>query len=305
MSDKAVIYVRVSSKQQDFNRQIEELEEYARQKKFKVVKCFKDVISASKASLEDRPELSKLKQYLNASDNVKNVLVHEVSRLGRKNIDVHKIIEEFCQLGVNIHIKDLDKSILDENGNKNPESNLIISILASMAENETRLLSFRIKSALLSSARKGLAFSPKINGYNKGIDGKPVIDEEVAPIIRRIFDLASKETTLYFISKKIKVEFNSDFGTKTISGIIKNPFYKGERQYLGETIPVDAIVDQKTWELANRFLASRKKFTTRYRVHENILEGRIDCYECGNPMHQYVIKKNRTNMFKCSKGCSV
>jgi len=43
---------------------------------------------------------------------------------------------------------DLSISTLDSNGNKSVESSIIISILGSMAENETRLLADRIKSGL-------------------------------------------------------------------------------------------------------------------------------------------------------------
>lgn len=303
MSDLAVAYVRVSSKNQDVERQKKELEEYALYKNFKIVKHFQDFISASKSGINERVGFNKLKEYLINEKDVKNILVHEVSRLGRKSFEVQNTIEEFHLLGINIHFKDLDKSTLDKDGNKSFESNLIISILGTMAENETRLLASRIKSGLLNSAKKGLAFNDKITGYKKGLDGRPLIDED-APMVRRMYELAEEKTTLYFISKKINSEFGRIINSKTISGIIKNPFYKGERKYLGETIPVDKIVDKETWEVANNFLSSRKNFTKRYRVHENIVEGKIECYKCGNPMYQIVIKKGRSNMFKCSNKCS-
>lgn len=306
MLDLAVAYVRVSSKNQDVDRQKNELKEYALAKEFKIEKYFEDFISASKSNINDRKGFNELKRYLSSSKKkIKHILVHEVSRLGRKNFEVQNAIEEFYQLGVNIHFRDLNKSTLDENGNKSPESSIIISILGSMAENETRLLADRIKSGLLNSAKKGLAFSDKITGYKKGLDGRPIIDEQDAPLVRRMYELAAKETTLYFISKKIYTEFDREINSRTISGIIKNPFYKGERKYLGETILVDKIVDKEVWELANNFLLSRKKFTTRYHVYENIVEGKIECYKCGSPMYQIVIKSGRCNIFKCSNKCSI
>ena len=306
MAELAVAYVRVSSKNQNVDRQKDELKELALTKGFKIEKYFEDVISASKSNIDDRKGFSDLKRYLaDRKKKIKHVLVHEVSRLGRKNFEVQNAIEEFYQLGINIHFRDLNKSTLDENGDKSPESNIIISILGSMAENETRLLADRIKSGLLNSAKKGLAFNDKITGYKKGIDGRPIIDEEDASLVRRMFELAAEETTLYFISKKIFTEFNREFNSKTISGIIKNPFYKGERKYLGETIIVDKIVDKEVWELANSFLLSRKKFTTRFHVYENIVEGKIECYNCGSPMYQVVIKSGRCNIFKCSNNCSI
>lgn len=304
MNDLAVSYVRVSSKKQDLSRQIKELEDFAEKKNLKVIKCIEDITSASKAFIGERDGFNDLKRFLKSNKNVKNVLVHEVSRLGRKNFEVQNVIEEFYQLGVNIHFRDLNISTLDSNGNKSPESSIIISILGSMAENETRLLAERIKSGLLNSAKNGLAFNKKITGYKKGKDGRPVIDNSDAPMVKRMFELAANETSLYFISKNIIEEFDKEIHPKTINGIIKNSFYKGERKYLGETIPVDKIVDKDTWQKANDFLSSRKKFTKRYRVHENIVEGKIVCYDCNNPMYQIVIEKARCNIFKCSKNCS-
>jgi DNA invertase Pin-like site-specific DNA recombinase len=304
MANYGVAYVRVSSKKQDVSRQKKELKKYALSKKFKIDKYFEDIISASKSRMNERKGLNKLKAYISDDKNdIKNIFVHEVSRLGRKNFEVQNIIEEFYQQGVNIHFMDLNLSTLDKDGVKSPESSIMLSILGSMAENENRLLTDRIKSGLLGSARKGLAFNNKITGYNKGLDGRPVIDNKVAPMVRRMYELASEKNTLYFIAKKINSEYNVNINSKTISGIIKNSFYVGKRKYLGETIKVDKIVDAKVWKSANDFLSSRKSFTKRYNVNENIVEGKIQCYKCESPMYQIVNIKGRSNMFKCSDSC--
>jgi DNA invertase Pin-like site-specific DNA recombinase len=307
MKKHAVAYVRVSTKKQNIDRQVEELTEYAELIDLKLVKIFKDTVSGFKSDINERTGFKSLKKFmLDETNNVKNLLVHEVSRLGRKNFEVQNTIEEFYQHKINIHFKDLKLSTLNENGVKSPESSIIISILGSMAENEDRLLKDRIKSSLLSSAIKGLAFNPKITGYKKGEDKKPTIDEDEAPIVRRMFELAANKTSLYYISKELKLEFNREFNSKTISGIIKNPFYKGQRMYLGKTIPVDKIVENELWQTANNFLKSRKVFTKRYRVNENIVEGKIECYTCEKPMYQIVSKESsRCNIFKCSGNCKV
>jgi DNA invertase Pin-like site-specific DNA recombinase len=305
MKKLAIAYVRVSSKQQNVSRQIEELKEYASKKGYTIDKYFEDTVSGTKSIMGERKGFKKLKAYLsNEKNKTKNLFIHEVSRLGRKNFEVQNAIEEFFKIGVNIHFLDLEKSTLDEHGNKKPDSNLILSILGSMAENENRLLADRIKSGLLNSAKQGLAFSDKITGYKKGEDKRPIIDEDEAPMVRRMYELASEKTTLYFITKKIESEFGKTLGSKTISGIIKNPFYKGERKYLGETILVDKIVGKELWETANSFLSSRKNFTKRYRVNENIVEGKIACDKCDKPLYQ-IVNKGRSDMFKCAHGCKV
>lgn len=306
MQIKAVAYLRVSTKDQNLDRQREELEKYASDNNYIIEKYFEDKISSTKVSINKRTGFNKLKTFLFDDNNeIKSLIIHEVSRLGRKNFEVHNVIHEFSENKINIHFMDLKLSTLNENGFVNPESNIIISILSSMAENENRLLSKRIRGGLLTSAKKGFAFSSKITGYKKGKDKRPKIDELEAPMVNRMFELAQNGTTLYFISKAINKEFKREFNSKTISGIIKNPFYKGERRYLNEVVPpVPAIVTREVWKKANDFLNSRKVFTKRYRVNVNVVEGKIECYKCGSPMYQVVIEKGRTNMFKCSSKCS-
>ena len=48
MKNQAISYVRVSSKKQDLERQIRELEKFASTKDYKIIKCFQDTLSASK-----------------------------------------------------------------------------------------------------------------------------------------------------------------------------------------------------------------------------------------------------------------
>lgn len=301
MNKRGVAYVRVSSKKQDVSRQIEELNRHAESKGFTIVTYFEDVISSTKKDLHDRKGLEKLKKYLDKNKEIREVFVHEVSRLGRRSYQVLNLIEEFSQKDINIHIQDLNLSTLNENRLRNPESNIIISILTSMADNENRLLKDRIRSGLLENARKGFAFTGKITGYVKDEDGRPKIDKKEAEMVKRMYELAAQKNSLYFIGKIIQEEFNKEINSKTISGIIKNPFYKGKRKYLNETILVDRIVDDEIWQQANDFLASRKNFTKRYRVYENIVEGKIECYDCGITMYQHVNSTGRVNMFKCKK----
>ena len=301
---KTVAYVRISSAEQDLQRQIEDIKNFAKSKNFELVRTFSDTISASKMLISEREGFVNMDKYLLSNINVKNILVIEVSRLGRKHLEILNTIEKYHKRGINIHVKDLNLSTLDSKGEKSYLANMVISLLGSMAENETRLLGERIKSGKLEKARQGVSFNAKTTGYKKGPDGLPMIDEEEAPIVKRMFELASKSIGMRSISEVIKDEFCRDFKSGTIGGILRNPFYKGERTSKNINIELEPIISKKLWKNANDSVDSRKHYASRQYVHPNLVQGKIYCKLCDNAMHQVVILKARSNIYRCkNKSC--
>lgn len=296
---KAVAYLRVSSEEQSLERQYDDIKRFAELKSLDLVKIFDDKISGSKTDASDRKGFNEMERYLDENSDIKNILFLEISRLGRRFADMVVTVEKYITKGVNTHIKDLGQSTLNDDGSKSFSGNMIISMLGLMAENEARLLSERVKSGKMSRARKNKAFGGKIIGYKKGEDGTPVIDNNQAPIVKRIFELASQDNGMRTISSIIESEFGRKLGTGTIDGIIKNSFHKGERKYNDITLEVPAIVSEELWQKANDSVKSRHKFGSRANVHINILQGKILCGECGSIMHQKVIPQARLNQFVC------
>lgn len=295
---KAVAYLRVSTQEQSLERQYDDIEEFASKKNLTLVKIFEDKISATKTKTDERVGFNEMKKYLQMNEDVKNILVLEISRLGRKNNDIQNVVEDYIEKGINIHIKDLNISTLDDSGKRSFASEMMISMLGVMSSNEARLLGSRISSGKMSRARKNLAFGGKIIGYKKGEDGTPIIDEAEAPMIRRIFELASKDLGMRNISTLIESEFGRKIAIGTLSGIIRNTFHKGERKYIDLELSVDPIVSTELWQKANDSIDNRSKFGSRTNVNPNIIQGKIVCF-CGNVMHQKVIPQGRIDCFIC------
>lgn len=295
---KAVAYLRVSTQEQSLERQYEDIEKFATEKKLTLVKIFEDKISGTKTKANQRIGFKKMETYINLNDDVKNILVLEISRLGRKNNDIQNVVEKFTEKGINLHIKDLNISTFDDTGKRSFGSELMISLLGVMSSNEGRLLGSRISSGKMSRARKNLAFGGKIIGYKKGEDGTPVIDELEAPIIKKIFEFASKDLGMRNVSTMIESEFDKKIAIGTLSGIIRNSFHKGLRKYNGLELTVPAIVSEELWQMANDSINNRSKFGSRTNVNTNIIHGKINC-ECGNVMHQKVIPQGRIDSFVC------
>ncbi|MHC0445797.1 recombinase family protein [Flavobacterium sp. 3-218] len=295
---KAVAYIRVSTQEQSLERQYEDVEKFASEKNLTLVKIFEDKISATKTKTNQRLGFNEMEKYLLNNEDIKNILVLEISRLGRKNSDIQNVVDAYSERGINIHIKDLNITTLDDNGMRLHASDMIISVLGVISSNETRILGSRIRSGKMSRAKKNLAFGGKIIGYKKGEDGTPTIDEVEAPMIRRIFELASNNLGMRNISTMIESEFGRKIAIGTLSGIIRNTFHKGERKYIDLDLTVPAIVSKDLWQKANDSIDSRNKFGSRTNINTNIVQGKITCV-CGSVMHQKVIPQGRHDSFTC------
>src|SRR2546426_10611822 len=95
-----VILVRVSTVKQETARQISELEQHAAAKGYQVVEVCEEKISGS-AQDDDRHGLRRAEQ-LARDGKIKKVLVHEVSRVARKNSVAHRFVETLEDCGVSL-----------------------------------------------------------------------------------------------------------------------------------------------------------------------------------------------------------
>ena len=148
------IFVRVSSKRQDYQRQISDLEKYAARQDYQVVHIFKEVISASKTDTGNRPVITELLEYVK-SGKIKKVLVTEVSRLGRKPSQVLHLMEQLTEMKVSIYAQNFGMETLLPNGKRNPAASMIFIAFADMAQSEVEFLSARIISGQEEARRKG------------------------------------------------------------------------------------------------------------------------------------------------------
>ena len=147
------ILVRVSTQKQDSDRQVNELEACAAKLGYQVVEVCRESISGG-ADQEVRDGLNRVEE-LARSGQIKKVLVHEVSRLARKNSVAHQFIEVLEELGVSLYWHQQGIETLLPNGKRNPAAAIMFALLAEMARAERETLSERIKSGLEEAKRKG------------------------------------------------------------------------------------------------------------------------------------------------------
>src|SRR5439155_24123640 len=86
-----VILVRVSTVKQETQRQIFELQDYANRKGYEVVEICREIVSGG-AEEDDRHALRHVLDFAQQG-KIKKVLVHEISRLARRNSVAHRFVE--------------------------------------------------------------------------------------------------------------------------------------------------------------------------------------------------------------------
>jgi DNA invertase Pin-like site-specific DNA recombinase len=147
------ILVRVSTLKQETDRQVSELMAYATAKGYEVIEVCREQVSGM-ADESDRHGLHRAEE-LARMGAVKKILVHEVSRLARRNSVAHAFVETLEELGVSLYWHQQGIETMLPNGKRNPAAAIMFALLAEMARAERETLSERIKSGLEEAKRKG------------------------------------------------------------------------------------------------------------------------------------------------------
>ncbi|MDO5568774.1 MAG: recombinase family protein, partial [bacterium] len=211
------------------------------------------------------------------------VLTKEVSRFARNTVDSIKYTQFLLTKGVIVNF------ISDNINTIYPDSEFRLTLMASLAQDEVRKLSERVKFGMKRSVKDGrLLGGGNITGYKK-LNCKLTIDEEESKMVEMIFDLyASGKYGFRIISQKLaeKGYFNTvgkPHNENTLKRIIQNPRYKGfytaNQSYVEDykthkkvRIPksewicykddnIPAIVSEEVWDKANKILDERVKKT--------------------------------------------
>jgi len=244
------------------------------------------------------------------------IITKEISRFSRSTLDSITYTQELLKHGV---------GVLFQSDNINtlyPDSELRLTLMSSIAQEEVRKISERVKFGFRRSIEGGRVLGNNaIWGYKKE-DGKLVIDEEEAEIIRCIFELyAIDRLGIRTVSKELesrgfRTKNGTAFSFSTIRNIISNPKYKG--YYCGnksrivdyrlkqkvsikeedwvmykdeEAVP--AIVSEEIWEAANRILQGRgEKAKTNESAYQSryAYSGKIFCAEHNVSFHRTTYK---------------
>lgn len=161
---KVVIYARVSTAGQDYDRQLVELQQYADRMNYIVIKTFSEKISGAK-KVEERHAMTELLNYVEVNE-VDKVLIYECSRLSRRTVDFLSIIEIFNEKKISLYIHQNGLETLLPNGEINPIATLVLGILAQFNSMERSLIRSRMESGYNNYRNNGGVVGRKV-GYRK------------------------------------------------------------------------------------------------------------------------------------------
>ena len=259
-----------------------------------------------------------------AEGNFDLIITKEISRFARNTLDSIQFTRQLLSYGVGVFFQNDNINTLDE------DSELRLSIMSSIAQDELRKLSSRVKFGHQQAIKSGVVLgNSRIFGYRKD-KGRLVIDEAQAPMVRQLFELyatdeySMKQLETLFWNQGYRNHNGNKIAHTTMSNMISNPKYKGyyvgnkvkvidmftkEQKFLppeewvmfkdetGEIVP--AIVSEELWEKANAVLRRRSEdVKARQGIcnHANLLTGKLYCTQCGAPYYRRESKDRKGNV---------
>lgn len=260
------------------------------------------------------------------------LLTKEISRFARNTVDSLQYTQELLMNGIGVFFENDNINTLDS------DSELRLTIMASIAQDESRKTSGRVKFGFKKSIENGVVLGNDcIWGYRKE-KGKLIVVPEEAEMVQSIFDMYANQG--YGVRKIAKVLSESGlrnsngnpFSFSSIRGILGNPKYKGyycggkthkldfksnKVKYLpqeewtmykeetNETVP--QIVSEELWDKANRILKERAEKIasgdkTSYQ-NKYLYSGKIVCGEHNTCYHHtiYKYKSGNKELWTCKE----
>ena len=158
-------YIRVSTKEQNIDRQKEELIKQGADES----RLFIDYATGKNT---DRVALQHLLQALQDGDTL---YIHELDRLGRSKRDIISVLKEIHEKGVTVRILDIPTTLIDLSsfGDLTKSimdmiNNLLIEVYATLAEAELKKMQKRQKEGIEAAQKRGVKFGRPKHQIDKG-----------------------------------------------------------------------------------------------------------------------------------------
>ncbi|MCQ2417843.1 MAG: recombinase family protein [Oscillospiraceae bacterium] len=233
------------------------------------------------------------------------IITKSVSRFARNTVDSLSTIRKLKEHNVECYFEKENIWTFDS------KCELLLSIMSSISQEESRSISENVTWGHRKRMADGKIIMPfgRFLGYDRGEDGKPVINEAEAEVVREIYRLFLSGMTPYSIAKKLTADgIPTPAGKKTWAGstvrsILTNEKYKGDAllqktftaDYLSKKVKKNngqipqyyvedshpAIITPEVYETAQAEMERRSGCKSRYSGVD-ILASKLVCGECGS-----------------------
>lgn len=216
---------------------------------------------------------------------INHILAKSIARFARNVVDCLSIIDELKKLGVGVHFDENNLYTLDSTGA------LVLTILATVAEEESRSKSFIMNWSIERRFSKGIFLTPKLLGYDVDEEGDLVVNPDEAETVKVIYDLyingwSSTEIADLLTSYGRPTKLGNEvWNPGSIDGVIENERHCGDVRARKTYTP-----DFKTHK-SEKNRQNRKQYIQRNH-HEPIVSREV--YNAANLLkssHQYTTKR--------------
>ena len=334
MSDNAfgevrvAAYARVSTDKDDqtnsFESQVKYFTEFIeKQDGWKLVRVYSDE-GISGTSTHKRAGFNSMIDDV-MSGKIDFIITKEVSRFARNTVDTLQVTRNLRGLGVGVYFMLDNINTLDKDGE------LRLTLMASLAQEESRKTSERVKWGQKRQMEKGVVFGRDLLGYKvKG--GRLYLVEDEAEIVRLIFHKYLNEGKgTHIIARELKEEgikpydpdgrakYKNDWSNTQILRVLRNEKYVGDLAqkktwtkdyldhkkrynrgqediiYIKDHHPEIAIISREMWDATQAELQRRTTTAEQKSKHSNRywLSGKIFCGVCGE---RFVNKIKKTSV---------
>jgi len=236
--------------------------------------------------------------------NIDIILTKEISRFARNTLDSLKYTRELKDLGIGVFF------ISDNINTLDPDSELRLTIMSSIAQEESRRTSERVKWGQTQRMKAGVVFGRDMLGYFVK-NGKLIINHDETETVRLIFHKFLNENKgTHAIARELREaglrpKRVKQWSNVTILRVLRNEKYVGDLlqkktftpDYLTHAKKYnrghedmiylrdhhEPIIDRETWDKTQKELARRSPSDEQRSKHSNRYwcSGKLVCGECG------------------------
>lgn len=326
---RVAAYARVSTNEEDqlssYDAQVKYYSDYIKEKDdWEFVEVYADEgISGTHA--KNRPGFLRMVDDAIKHKKIDLILTKSISRFARNTVDSLTYIRDLKDAGVEVYFEKENIYTFDSKGE------MLLTIMSSIAQEESRSISENILWGVHRRYEEGkysVGYSAFL-GYDKGEDGKLVVNKEQAETVRYIFRRFLEGKTPYAISRELmehkrktgtgRLEWNSE----DVIRILRNEKYCGNA-ILQKTFKKDllakrevnngevrkffveggheAIITPEQYDMAQQELEERKK-EERQHSSKSIFTSRLICGCCGGTYGSKVwhsTDKYRSVIWQCN-----
>lgn len=313
MKQKSAIYIRVSTEDQvegySLDAQERALTELAEKMNLDIYKIYVDGGISGK-TIEARPQLLEL---LKDADNqlFNIVLIYKLDRLSRNIKDAFTIIDRLR--GNDIGVKSYMDEAIDTT---TATQRAMFGMRMVFAQFEIEQLSERVAFGMTEALKQGNSVFGEPYGYRKGDNGKPIIHDEEAKVVKLIYEKFLENKGINMIAGElndagIKTQKGSLWLSSTVGKILNLKTYYGEYEVtfknpkrterFFDVFP--PIIDKKTFDNVQELIKLKKELHPRTASLRNspIFTGRLICAKCGSTITSDSCKgKQGRRRYRCT-----